>query len=95
MFKLYRFENFLYTVKMTGSEIDRHLEHAAGLWFDTMEDRNDYRITSYNVCYTKLLRGFFSNSAASPSILMISSVVRSSIETKLLDFIGLCFRYRI
>jgi 2',3'-cyclic-nucleotide 2'-phosphodiesterase/3'-nucleotidase len=44
MFKLYRFENFLYTVDMTGGEIDRHLEHAAGLWFDTMEDRNDYML---------------------------------------------------
>ncbi len=42
MYRLYRFENFLYTVKMTGDEIDRHLEHSAGLWFNTMKDRNDY-----------------------------------------------------
>ena len=42
MFRLYRFENFLYTVKMTGREVDRHLEHSYGLWFDTMNDRNDY-----------------------------------------------------
>lgn len=42
MYRLYRFENFLYTVKMTGGEIDRHLEHSAGLWFDTMNDKKDY-----------------------------------------------------
>ncbi len=42
MFRLYRFENFLYTVKMTGNEVDRHLEHSYGLWFNTMGNRNDY-----------------------------------------------------
>ena len=42
MFRLYRFENFLYTVKMTGREVDLHLEHSYGLWFDTMKDRKDY-----------------------------------------------------
>jgi len=44
MYRLYRFENFLYTVNMTGGEIDRHLEHAAGLWFDTMEGTGDYML---------------------------------------------------
>ncbi len=42
MFRLYRFENFLYTVKMTGREIDLHLEHSYGLWFDTMDNPKDY-----------------------------------------------------
>lgn len=41
MFRLYRFENFLYTVRMTGGEIDRHLEHAAGQWFQTMTKSTD------------------------------------------------------
>ncbi len=44
MFRLYRFENFLYTVKMTGREVDLHLEHSYGLWFDTMDDRKDYML---------------------------------------------------
>jgi 2',3'-cyclic-nucleotide 2'-phosphodiesterase/3'-nucleotidase len=44
MYRLYRFENFLYTVTMTGGEIDRHLEHSAGLWFDTMNDKRDYML---------------------------------------------------
>ena len=42
MFRLYRFENFLYTVKMTGAEVDRFLEHSYGLWFSTMKNRNDW-----------------------------------------------------
>lgn len=42
MFRLYRFENFLYTVNMSGGEIDRHLEHSAALWFETMYNKNDY-----------------------------------------------------
>jgi 2',3'-cyclic-nucleotide 2'-phosphodiesterase/3'-nucleotidase len=41
MFKLYRFENMLYSMKMTGSEIDGFLEHAAGLWFNKMKNQKD------------------------------------------------------
>ena len=44
MYRLYRFENFLYTVRMTGGEIDRHLEHSAGHWFRTMEKASDYML---------------------------------------------------
>ena len=44
MFRLYRFENFLYTVSMTGDEIDRHLEHSYSLWFNTMKNKNDYML---------------------------------------------------
>ena len=44
MYRLYRFENFLYTVTMTGGEIDRHLEHSAGLWFETMDNSKDYML---------------------------------------------------
>jgi 2',3'-cyclic-nucleotide 2'-phosphodiesterase/3'-nucleotidase len=44
MYRLYRFENFLYTVNMTGGEIDRHLEHSAGQWFRTMANSNDYML---------------------------------------------------
>jgi 2',3'-cyclic-nucleotide 2'-phosphodiesterase/3'-nucleotidase len=42
MFRLYRYENFLYKIKMTGREIDRHLEHSYGMWFATMHNKNDY-----------------------------------------------------
>ena len=41
MFKLYRFENMLYSMRLSGSEIDAFLEFAAGLWFNTMETKDD------------------------------------------------------
>jgi len=41
MFKLYRFENMLYSMKLSGSEIDGFLEHAAGVWFNTMQKMDD------------------------------------------------------
>ena len=42
MFRLYRFENFLYEVSMTGREVDRYLEHSYSLWLNTMQSKNDY-----------------------------------------------------
>ncbi len=42
MFKLYRFENMLYTMNLTGSEIDAFLEYATGIWFNTMREPDDY-----------------------------------------------------
>lgn len=36
MFKLYRFENMLYRMELSGVEIDAFLEYAAGIWFNTM-----------------------------------------------------------
>ena len=44
MFRLYRFENFLYTISMTGSEVDKYLEHSYGLWFSTMKNGNDFML---------------------------------------------------
>lgn len=41
MFKLYRFENMLYKMELSGSEIDGFLEHAAALWFNTMTKPDD------------------------------------------------------
>jgi len=42
MFKLYRFENMLYRMKLTGAEIDGFLEHAVGSWFNTMSGPGDH-----------------------------------------------------
>jgi len=41
MFQLYRFENMLYTMELSGREIDGFLEYAAGLWFDRMAGPDD------------------------------------------------------
>jgi 2',3'-cyclic-nucleotide 2'-phosphodiesterase/3'-nucleotidase len=42
LFKLYRFENYLYTMSMTGQEIKDALEYSAGLWFNTMKDKDSH-----------------------------------------------------
>jgi len=42
MFKLYRFENFLYTMSLTGKEIDDYLEYSFGNWYSTMDDASDH-----------------------------------------------------
>ncbi|HDR68400.1 MAG TPA: bifunctional metallophosphatase/5'-nucleotidase, partial [Bacteroidaceae bacterium] len=42
MYKLYRFENLLYTMELTGREIDRFLEYSASLWFNSMKDPSDH-----------------------------------------------------
>jgi 2',3'-cyclic-nucleotide 2'-phosphodiesterase/3'-nucleotidase len=44
MFQLYRFENMLYTMELSGQEIDSYLEYAAGLWFDQMNGPDDHML---------------------------------------------------
>jgi 2',3'-cyclic-nucleotide 2'-phosphodiesterase / 3'-nucleotidase len=44
MFKLYRFENMLYTVSMTGREIVKYLEYSYGGWMNTMKNEDDHLI---------------------------------------------------
>jgi 2',3'-cyclic-nucleotide 2'-phosphodiesterase/3'-nucleotidase len=41
MFQLYRFENMLYTMELSGQEIDSYLEYASGLWFAQMAGPDD------------------------------------------------------
>ena len=41
MFKLYRFENMLYTMWMTGSEIKNYLEYSYSDWLNTMKGPGD------------------------------------------------------
>lgn len=41
MFKLYRFENLLYTMQLSGEEIDKYLEYSYDLWMNEMNDAGD------------------------------------------------------
>jgi 2',3'-cyclic-nucleotide 2'-phosphodiesterase/3'-nucleotidase len=41
MFKLYRFENMLYTMSLTGEEIQKYLEYSYGGWLNTMKGPDD------------------------------------------------------
>ena len=42
MFKLYRFENQLYVLKMTGREVRGHLEESYDRWVNTMKSPDDH-----------------------------------------------------
>ncbi|MFC2084922.1 bifunctional metallophosphatase/5'-nucleotidase [Bacteroidota bacterium] len=42
MFKLYKYENFLYTISMTGKEIENYLEYSYSIWFNTMQNEEDH-----------------------------------------------------
>ncbi|MBI5009704.1 MAG: 5'-nucleotidase C-terminal domain-containing protein, partial [Bacteroidia bacterium] len=42
MFKLYRFENMLYTISMTGDEVLKYLEYSYSGWYNTLDDSNDH-----------------------------------------------------
>lgn len=42
MFKLYRYENLLYTLMMSGKEIKNYLEYSYKLWFNQMKNEDDH-----------------------------------------------------
>ena len=42
MFKLYKFENQLYVMRLTGEEIRKHLEMSYDLWMNTMTSADDH-----------------------------------------------------
>ena len=44
MFKLYRFENLMFVLRMTGEEIRRHLEFSYDMWTNTMKSQNDHAL---------------------------------------------------
>ena len=44
MFKLYRFENLMFVLRMTGEEIRRHLEYSYNLWANTMTSPDDHAL---------------------------------------------------
>lgn len=48
MFNLYRYENLLYTIEMSGQEIKDYLEYSYGNWFNRMKDENDH-LLRFNV----------------------------------------------
>ena len=44
MFKLYRFENLLFVLRMTGEEIRKHLEFSYDMWTNTMNSADDHAL---------------------------------------------------
>ena len=44
MFKLYRFENLLFVLRMTGEEIRKHLEYSYDMWTNTMTSPENHAL---------------------------------------------------
>ncbi len=44
MFKLYRFENLLFVLRMTGEEVRKHLEFSYDMWTNTMTSPSDHAL---------------------------------------------------
>jgi len=42
MFNLYKYENFLYTMVLTGQEVKDYLEYSFGNWFNQMDNDSDH-----------------------------------------------------
>ena len=42
MFNLYKYENLLYTIRMSGQEIKDYLEYSYGQWFNQMKNEDDH-----------------------------------------------------
>lgn len=56
MFNLYSYENGLYTLSFTGKEIDRYLEYAYGLQYNTMQSAKDHLLRFKSDSTGKLLK---------------------------------------
>ncbi len=44
MFRIYRFENLLYVLRMTGEEIRKHLEYSYDMWTNIMDSPEDHAL---------------------------------------------------
>ena len=61
MFKLYKYENKLCVMKMTGDEIRRHLEMSYDLWVNTMKSKDDHILMLDNRNSTDMQKFGFKN----------------------------------
>ena len=67
MFNLYKYENLLYTMMLTGKEVREALEYSAGLWCNQMKSEDDHLLrieqNSYNDKY-RFVKPFFAFDSA-------------------------------
>jgi len=69
MFKLYKFENLLYTMKLSGKEIKDYLEFSYSKWFKTMKSKKDSMLLFVeNADGSKRLEGQFFNFSSAAGI---------------------------
>jgi len=87
MFKLYKFENMLYTMTLRGNEIDKYLEYSTGLWFNRMKSMNDHLLKVYDDSGTmKLTNKYYNFSSASGIDYIINVSKREGDQVKILGF---------
>ncbi len=60
-FKLYRYENLIYALRMTGKEIRDYLEHSYDLWINTMRSPSDRMFRTRRYEYDGKTSTFFEN----------------------------------
>lgn len=59
MFNLYKYENQIYVLRMTGEEVRKHLEMSYDLWVSTMTSPNDHIMKmNEHACYDNQRYGF-------------------------------------
>lgn len=61
MFNLYKYENQLYTMRLTGAEIRKHLEMSYDLWANTMTSPDDHLLLLSERTYNDAQRMGFKN----------------------------------
>lgn len=61
MFKLYKYENLLYVMRLTGDEIRKHLEMSYDLWMNTMKSPEDHLLLLDDRTYGDAQRMGFKN----------------------------------
>jgi 2',3'-cyclic-nucleotide 2'-phosphodiesterase / 3'-nucleotidase len=64
LFKLYRYENLLYRMELSGKEIDGFLEYASGIWFRTMTGPGDHLLLFENGKPPRLENPYYNFSSA-------------------------------
>lgn len=68
MFNLYKFENLLYTMRLSGKEVKDYLEFSYGNWFNQMKNENDhllkFKVDSTGKVTSLLANSFYNFSSA-------------------------------
>lgn len=88
LFKLYKYENLLYKIELTGKEIDGFLEYATSGWFNTMKSNSDHLllIEQHDDGKYRLKNKYFNFSSASGIDYLIDVSKPNGNKVKILGF---------
>jgi len=86
--KLYKYENLLYTISLSGKEIDKYLEYSVSMWFNTMKNENDHllKIKKKNNGKYILENKYFNLSSAGGIDYIIDVTKSDGYKVKILGF---------